>query len=228
MGKNFYLVAAALTAMSAVPATAAVTVTSGSPSSFQVNFDGNVDRTSVSGLTSSILFGFLGTSLDGLTYNFTYMLSNTSSGSGITGSRVSGFAFNTTPDIDSATVNGVFDNAFIGGTLPNGVKAVDICFNEANKCSGGAGGGVTQGNSAGGTFALKFDVAPATGSLSFDEFYVRYQSLNGTAFAKPDDSGTGAGTPALPVPEPATWGMMLLGFGIVGSALRRRRTYVIA
>lgn len=25
------------------------------------------------------------------------------------------------------------------------------------------------------------------------------------------------------VPEPATWGMMLLGFGVVGSALRRRR-----
>lgn len=30
------------------------------------------------------------------------------------------------------------------------------------------------------------------------------------------------------VPEPATWGMMLLGFGIVGSALRRRRSYAIA
>ena len=30
----------------------------------------------------------------------------------------------------------------------------------------------------------------------------------------------GLGTPA--VPEPATWGMMLLGFGLVGGALRRR------
>ena len=30
------------------------------------------------------------------------------------------------------------------------------------------------------------------------------------------------------VPEPATWGMMLLGFGIVGSALRRRRSYAVA
>ena len=33
---------------------------------------------------------------------------------------------------------------------------------------------------------------------------------------------------ALPVPEPATWGMMLLGFGIVGSALRRRRSFAVA
>lgn len=30
----------------------------------------------------------------------------------------------------------------------------------------------------------------------------------------------------LGVPEPATWGMMLLGFGLVGSAYRRRRTRV--
>ena len=28
------------------------------------------------------------------------------------------------------------------------------------------------------------------------------------------------------VPEPATWALMILGFGIVGSALRRRRTRV--
>lgn len=28
---------------------------------------------------------------------------------------------------------------------------------------------------------------------------------------------------ASPTPEPATWGMMILGFGIVGGALRRRR-----
>lgn len=30
------------------------------------------------------------------------------------------------------------------------------------------------------------------------------------------------------VPEPATWGMMVLGFGLAGAAVRRRRTAVIA
>jgi hypothetical protein len=30
------------------------------------------------------------------------------------------------------------------------------------------------------------------------------------------------------VPEPATWAMIILGFGVVGSALRRRRSYAIA
>jgi len=29
-------------------------------------------------------------------------------------------------------------------------------------------------------------------------------------------------TPAAPVPEPASWGMMLLGFGLMGAVLRRR------
>jgi len=29
-------------------------------------------------------------------------------------------------------------------------------------------------------------------------------------------------TPAVPVPEPASWGMMLLGFGLMGAVLRRR------
>jgi hypothetical protein len=26
------------------------------------------------------------------------------------------------------------------------------------------------------------------------------------------------------VPEPATWGLMILGFGLVGGAMRRRQT----
>ncbi|MCS6986475.1 MAG: PEPxxWA-CTERM sorting domain-containing protein [Sphingomonadaceae bacterium] len=30
------------------------------------------------------------------------------------------------------------------------------------------------------------------------------------------------------VPEPATWGLMIAGFGLVGAALRRRRATVLA
>jgi hypothetical protein len=30
------------------------------------------------------------------------------------------------------------------------------------------------------------------------------------------------------VPEPATWAMMILGFGAVGSTIRRRRTRLAA
>ena len=35
--------------------------------------------------------------------------------------------------------------------------------------------------------------------------------------------GGGGGTPLPAVPEPATWSMMLIGFGLLGTALRSRR-----
>jgi hypothetical protein len=34
-------------------------------------------------------------------------------------------------------------------------------------------------------------------------------------------------TPAAPVPEPATWAMMIAGFGLAGAVMRRRRAVVI-
>ena len=34
----------------------------------------------------------------------------------------------------------------------------------------------------------------------------------------------GTSTPTAPIPEPATWAMMLGGFGLLGATLRRRRT----
>ncbi len=42
-------------------------------------------------------------------------------------------------------------------------------------------------------------------------------------------TGTADGVPPAPgIPEPATWAMLILGFGLVGSAARRRRTVVAA
>lgn len=41
-------------------------------------------------------------------------------------------------------------------------------------------------------------------------------------------STPGGGTVTPGVPEPATWGMMILGFGLIGSAMRRRSTRVPA
>jgi hypothetical protein len=38
-----------------------------------------------------------------------------------------------------------------------------------------------------------------------------------------DNLVTGAGGPISAVPEPATWAMMIAGFGLAGSAIRRRR-----
>ena len=43
-----------------------------------------------------------------------------------------------------------------------------------------------------------------------------------------DDVTFGSATPGPGVPEPATWALMIAGFGMVGSALRRRRGFATA
>ena len=54
-----------------------------------------------------------------------------------------------------------------------------------------------------------------------------YQRLfaNGLAFSAGDVSGFGGGGA---VPEPATWSLMLVGFGALGATLRRRRQAAVA
>ena len=74
---------------------------------------------------------------------------------------------------------------------------------------------------------------------SFDErgFYVEIAGgwLAADAYGVPNgfpwsDEGYTLATfsPTSAVPEPATWAMMIAGFGIVGSAVRRRRPTVLA
>jgi hypothetical protein len=48
-------------------------------------------------------------------------------------------------------------------------------------------------------------------------------TVNGTISGPGGGSYAGTINVAAPVPEPATWGMMLLGFGVAGFALRRSR-----
>lgn len=218
MRTKFFLMTSALAAVIASPAVAAVTVVGNTPSSFTVDFDGNIAQTPVAGLTASMLINFLNTTNGGLTYNFSYTLTNTSTAP-ITNSRVSGFAFDTTPNIVSATASGIFNNAILPASLPNGVGNVEVCFNAANNCQGGGNGGVAYAStSALSNFSVTL-ASPAT-SLTFDQFYVRYQSIEGSNLG---NSGTGMQVQQQPVPEPGTWAMLVLGFGIAGSAVRRRR-----
>ncbi len=53
-----------------------------------------------------------------------------------------------------------------------------------------------------------------------------------TVFGAPDLTGAAIGTAAVnavsvPVPEPGTWGMLILGFGVVGIALRSRQRKMV-
>jgi len=194
--------------------------------SYTFGFDGFVDSTTVSGLTSEATFTLTG--ISGNDYQFSYSLTNTSS-SPVTDSRVSSFAFNTNPEIDSATSTGAFSYTTLTSTYPNGIGTVDVCFKDAatGSCAGGGSGGLMAGETGTGTFTLSF--SQPVSSLSLSDFFVRYQSIEGVPGV---GSASGAGTltsstststssGGTPVPEPGVIGLM--GLALAATALLRRR-----
>lgn len=191
---------------------------------YTLNYNGFSDGTTISGLTGSTTFTL--TSISGSTYNFSYSVTNTS-GAPITGSRISGFAFDTNPDISSASSTGAFSYTTLNGTYPNGIGSVDVCFKDASTgaCAGGGSGGLTLGETGTGTFSLNF--SQPVSSLTLSDFFVRYQSITGAGNVT---SATGAGTLTSSggtVPEPGMLGLMAGGLAAI-ALLRRRRQPVRA
>jgi hypothetical protein len=189
---------------------------------YTLNYDGSSDSTTITGLTAQTSFTL--TEMTGNTYTFSYAVTNTS-GAPITDSRISGFAFDTDPDITSAASTGAFGYTTVGGSYPNGVGEVDVCFKDANTgaCQGGGGGGLDLGATGTGTFTLTF--ASAVDAVTLSDFFVRYQSIAGAGNVT---SATGEGTISsstttggTEVPEPGMLG--LLGGALIATALLRRR-----
>ncbi len=192
-------------------------------SSYTINFDGFSGSSSntINGLTSSLTL-----SLDSVTsnsYTFLYDLANTTS-NGLT-STVSSFAFNTDPQISSASSTGDFSYVTLGSTYPNQIGSVDVCFKagRSNSCSNG--GGVTTGNTGTGSFTLNF--ANAVNSITLSDFFVRYQAITGagnvTSASGQQVTSTSTSSGGTPVPEP---GMLdLFGLALGGLFYARRRKH---
>jgi hypothetical protein len=194
--------------------------------SFNVNYLGLVGGTSTSNVTAAGSFMFTGVTNNNLTYNFNYSLLNNS----IYDSRLSSFGFNVVSGATIAAVSstGYYSYANQNQNYPEGVGTIETCYSPENNgtCTGN-GGGLTSNPDQTGTGTLSITLASAMASLTLDDFVTRFQAINPTVNGS--NSGVGIGTiqdisgPVSAAPEPATWAMMLIGFGFIGFALRRPR-----
>ena len=222
---------AGLALASAVPTSAAIVSYNGTDyalgSTITIFFDGFTNGSVVPGLTSTLTLTFNSVNALG-DYVFTYALTNTSSGTLQPFSEVTAFGFNTNPNPDLAN-SSITSTAALAddqltniaaGSISNGTS-VEICGSGGPTCAGGGSSGPDVGETSGGQFILAF-IGGDPGTVTLSNATVRYQSTGLTG------TGSAIGRPTPPVPEPATWAMMLFGFGAVGYTLRRRRRTGIA
>jgi hypothetical protein len=187
-----------------------------------VDYNGHTDAGVIAGLTASIDFSnFTFThqsSMNRTRVRFDMGITNTSSGP-ITGSRISVLGFNTAESIQlsSSSVSGVFNRVRDGNMSSAG--SVDFCFSGVN-CSGGGGGGVTLGNTGTATATLYFTGNHS--SLTFDDMFVRYQSIAGAVDSRGRAITSAVGTGSSAAPEPVS--LVTLAVGCVGIwQIRKRR-----
>ncbi|MFS0738192.1 cistern family PEP-CTERM protein [Sphingomonas sp. 1P06PA] len=223
---RFALVGALLTSVS--PAMAAITVSAaniGDPIIYRYAGFETPDGSggTIGGLAAQTTFTL--SSIANGVFTFNYSVDNISHGQ-VTGSRVSVFGFTTSGAVDSqTTVSGAtFDRIGHDSNVANLTGSDDgrVCFRAGGggaQCTGGGGDGVAiSDDPATGTFSLTY--APGTTSITLDRFFVRYQSITGVPGIT---SATGSGVFGAAVPEPASWALMIGGFGLTGAALRRRK-----
>jgi PEP-CTERM motif-containing protein len=217
--RKLALLAATAFAM-AIPSAASAVVFANVGDTANLTFGGTI-----AGTSASLVLTLTGENDATGQFTFSYLLTNTSNTATNPTGRISSFGFNdedrniTNPGNVTGTATGTFDTVNFNANYPNGLGNREICLFDgpAGTCTGN-GNGVTVGSPGSGSFTLDYTATNLT-ELEFDDFAVRYQSLG----ANGEGSGTGTGRLVPPVPEPATWAMMLVGFGTAGAAMRRSR-----
>jgi hypothetical protein len=203
-------VAAMAIGIATAPAQAATVIYNGtnynSGTPIIIGFTGVQDPNSSGTLTLTL------TGTSGNDYNFTYSLLNTSTSPN---TNISGFGFDVTgATLDLATTLATGTYPTIDSGSISGGFFVNVCLSAGPTCSGGANGGPTPGGTGSGTLALEFTSLPT--SFTLLQPVIRMQNTGA------DGTGSDVGVPG-GVPEPGTWGMMLLGFGGIGLMMRHRR-----
>ncbi len=208
---------AALAIAAATPAAAAIVVYDGNNygvgDTITIDFAGT-DSDGFDGLAAELTLTLQSVDGNG-DYVFAYALANTATDPDQADSEVSGFGFDVDPNITGATENGPL--AVSSGSMSNGVN-VEFCLTAGANCAGGSSNGDEVGGGGfEGFFTLLLAGGTDPGMITITDLTTRFQVTG------PDGEGSGIGTPTNPVPEPATWAMMLMGFGAAGYAMRRRR-----
>lgn len=133
------------------------------------------------------------------------------------------FAFSLagTPAITISPLTAGFEVVSPDGTTAPPFGSFDYAINCTTACGPGFGGGFAG--------PLTFTVTANSGSLSLAS--LAFNTVLGTDIyfttdlvdARGNTGNIGATATATAVPETATWAMFIVGFGLVGGALRRRR-----
>ncbi len=181
----------------------------------------------IPGLKSRVNMLLKSVSADKKTWTFDYKVFNTSGGE-TTASRISVWGFDIVPVTGlykSGSITGAYTIAAVntGSNIPI-LGTRNTCFKtggNAGNCAGGGNGGVVQGATGIGTFAIVYSLAQTQAQLQ--HLFVRYQSVVNTTRALKGISADAAATDQAAVPEPASWAMLIGGFGLTGAAMRRRR-----
>lgn len=193
-----------------------------------ISFNGISDGAELPGLSMDLTLTLL--SIAGNTFTFDFDVFN-SSGMPWDAARVTGFGFDVDPTILSRTLTSSTFGYIGSGNYPdNGLldHSVEVCFtNNKNENCSGSKGGVAIGDTGDGIFTLTFAPDAPVTEITLSGFITRYQGMTSDQQGL-TNVGSATGIPMIPgVPEPTTWAMMLLGFGIMGSAIRRRRVGVL-
>lgn len=136
---------------------------------------------------------------------------------------ITGFGFDIEQPLYAGVSTGEF-NRWGQGNVP-GLGLRDFCANAGGptgRCDTSSGAGVRLGEGPG-TGTLMLLLSAPSGTIDLSNSFVRWSSVR----SKPDDLYVNTAVsegflPFEPAPEPATWAMMIAGFGLVGAALRRR------
>ena len=165
---------------------------------------------------------------DNTVWTFKFTLDNTST----INSRITALVFDTTPNFDVdesgiSVVGAVIDEFSGAGSLPQSFGNFEGCASaNGDPCQGGGGDGIDEGGSD--MWTITFVTSAPTETFSFDDFGVRYQGVDfncgGQGGQTGGDCASGVGYFEMTmIPEPATWMMMILGFGMIGLQMQRRR-----